>query len=111
MPINSKVLVWRENQGWTGPHTLISIDGQTCTIQLQNGPRQFRTTVVKPFLEENSIDQHNHNDANDNSFQPSSPKNDENQTTIRRNPPRQRQLPTRYDQNLVVTAFLSLKKN
>ena len=57
LPLNSDVRVWREHEGsngrggWTGPHTLLSIQGQTCTVDI-NGPRDFRTTVVKPYYTE-----------------------------------------------------------
>jgi len=44
--------VWREKGGWSGPHKLIAIDGQTCTIQMPHGPTQFRSTVVKPYYSE-----------------------------------------------------------
>ena len=48
LPLNSKVRVWRENKGWGGPYQLLSVDGETCIIELPNGPVRFRTTVVKP---------------------------------------------------------------
>jgi hypothetical protein len=56
-PINSKVLVWREgNTGqsgyWDGPFRLIGINNESCRVQLPHGPTDFRSTVVKPFLEE-----------------------------------------------------------
>ena len=58
-PLNSDVLVWREgNTGqsgkWTGPFKLLGIEGETCRVQLPRGPVEFRTTVVKPFLQEQS---------------------------------------------------------
>ena len=55
LPLNSEVLVWREGntgQGgkWTGPYNLLAIDGETCKVQLPNGPTSFRSTTVKPYL-------------------------------------------------------------
>lgn len=52
LPLNSNVLVWRENRGWTGPYKLLGMEGQQCSIDLPNGPTSFRSTVVKPYLAE-----------------------------------------------------------
>ncbi|CCD52037.1 similar to putative integrase [Botrytis cinerea T4] len=52
LPINSKVWVWREHKGWTGPHHLLGIRDQICTVKLSSGPTEFRTTQVKPHVEE-----------------------------------------------------------
>ena len=59
VPLNSDVLVWREgNTGqsgkWTGPFKLLGIERETCKVQLLRGPVEFRTTAVKPFLQEAS---------------------------------------------------------
>jgi hypothetical protein len=43
------VLVWRENKGWTGPYDIASIDGYNITVDMVNGPTQFRATHVKPY--------------------------------------------------------------
>ncbi|KAI0999447.1 hypothetical protein K3495_g8752 [Podosphaera aphanis] len=54
-PIGSQVLVWRIHQKkWTGPFKLIAITDETCTIEMPSGPTNFRSTVVKPYLENNS---------------------------------------------------------
>ena len=61
LPPNSKVRVWREHEGstkrggWTGPYTLLAIDGETCTVDI-NGARKFRTTVVKPYHQDGEED-------------------------------------------------------
>src|SRR5450432_3776685 len=52
---NSPVLVWREGNAnqtghWDGPYNLLTVEGETCTIQLTSGPTAFRSTVVKPYL-------------------------------------------------------------
>ena len=57
LPPNSPVLVWREgNTGqsghWDGPFDLLTIEGETCTIKLSSGPTTFRSTVVKPYLQD-----------------------------------------------------------
>ena len=50
LPLQSKVRVWREKKGWTGPYTLLATDNQTCTVEMPSGPTNFRSTVVKPYL-------------------------------------------------------------
>ena len=61
LPPNSKVLVWREGSGtaageWKGPLSLISMEGETCIIELPRGPTRFRSTSVKPYYEMNNGD-------------------------------------------------------
>src|SRR5436190_19117261 len=57
IPIGSPILVWRTHQhAWTGPFKLISTQGETCTINMPNGPTDFRTTVVKPYTTEQQGD-------------------------------------------------------
>src|SRR3984957_18233897 len=73
-PLNSDVLVWREGntgQGgkWTGPFKLLGIDRETCRIQLPRGPVEFRTTVVKPFLQE-QLDSSDSTDSSDSESNP-----------------------------------------
>lgn len=55
LPPNSPVLVWREgNTGqaghWDGPFNLLTVEGETCTLQMPHGPTPFRATSVKPYL-------------------------------------------------------------
>ncbi|KAI1007485.1 hypothetical protein K3495_g735 [Podosphaera aphanis] len=50
LPLQSLVQVWREKEGWTGPFRLLSTEGQTCTIDMPRGPRNFYSTVVRPHL-------------------------------------------------------------
>ena len=57
LPLNSPVLVWREGNGgqtgsWKGPYTMLSVDQETVTIELPHGPTAFRSTVVKPYLQD-----------------------------------------------------------
>ncbi len=49
LPINSDVLVQREQGGQKGPFKLLNITGETCKVLLPSGPTDFRSTVVKPF--------------------------------------------------------------
>ncbi|RAL58641.1 hypothetical protein DID88_003561 [Monilinia fructigena] len=56
LPVNSEVLVWREGKGtgsgkWTGPHILLRMEGETCTVELSSGPTDFRSTSVKHFTQ------------------------------------------------------------
>jgi len=52
LPINSEVLVWREKGKWSGPFKLLSMEGETCRVQLPSGPTDFRSTSVRPYLRE-----------------------------------------------------------
>ncbi|EKD18830.1 hypothetical protein MBM_03072 [Drepanopeziza brunnea f. sp. 'multigermtubi' MB_m1] len=48
LPIGSRVLVWRENQGWKGPFQLLGKQGHTCTVACPR-PTEFKSTSVKPY--------------------------------------------------------------
>lgn len=61
LPLNSEVLVWREGNTsqpghWDGPFRLLTVDNETCVIQLSSGPTPFRSTIVKPYLRANTDD-------------------------------------------------------
>lgn len=56
LPIQSDVRVWREKVGWTGPFTLLAIDGHNCTIEMPYGPTQFRSTVVRPYYRDGELE-------------------------------------------------------
>ncbi len=67
LPLQSDVLVWREgNTGhlgtWSGPFKLIATEGETCTISMPSGPVKFRSTVVKPYLNDETDAQIDVND-------------------------------------------------
>src|SRR5580692_7635500 len=107
-PLNSPVLVWREgNTGrsgnWTSPFKLLGIDGETCRIELPSGPTDFRSTEVKPYHqlepeEEDDNQGQNNEEPEETNDLPNVP---------RRNPQRDRQLPTRFRQNVAdVTVYL-----
>lgn len=103
LPVNSDVLVWREgNTGhsgkWTGPFKLMSIENETCKVQLPSGLTDFRTTVVRPYFEdhvEDHVDSQTEDQVDDQG---------EHQEP-RRNATRSRQLPARFRQN---TADISI---
>ena len=38
LPINSKVLVWREEKAWTGLYILIAVEDETYIVELLAGP-------------------------------------------------------------------------
>ena len=55
LPLNSPILIWREGPTgqpgyWSGLYNLLSIENETCTIQLPHRPTNFHSTVVKPYL-------------------------------------------------------------
>jgi len=103
------VLVWRERKGWKGPYRLLSIEGETCNVQLPSGPTHFRTTQCKPYLQEmqeaqeaqdeqaqeaqNEQAQRTQNEQAEDSQQAQNRQEPEPQEQTRRNPSRQRQLP------------------
>lgn len=75
LPISSLVRVWRENDGWKGPFRLLSINGEKCTIDHPRGPKTFRSTVVKPYLQapENTVDNQPTPEAQDTPLPPPLP--------------------------------------
>lgn len=53
MEAGSEVLVWRiHKKAWNGPYKLLTIEGETATVEINGRPTQFRTTVIKPYLRE-----------------------------------------------------------
>ena len=53
LPIRAPVLVQRTyKREWTGLYKLLSMEGETCAIELPSGPTDFRSTVVKPYYKE-----------------------------------------------------------
>jgi hypothetical protein len=99
LPLNSDVLVWREDGGWKGPFKLINITEETCKVLLPSGPTDFRTTVVKPYLQSKDPNQDQDTDqdqAKDDQAEDDQPR-----------PQRERRLPSRYRQNVAdISIFL-----
>jgi hypothetical protein len=128
LPLNSDVLVWREgNTGqsgkWTGPFKLIGLKGETCKIQLPSGPTDFRTTVVKPYLQpEHESEDDEPIESNEPYLQPEheseddepiesneNPQIEEQQTQPhkpRHNAERVRRLPTRFQNLADISIYL-----
>ncbi|KAI1005436.1 hypothetical protein K3495_g2776 [Podosphaera aphanis] len=53
-PIGLQALVWQIHlKKWTGPFKLLAITDDTCSIEMPSGPTNFRSTVVKPYSENN----------------------------------------------------------
>ena len=100
-PIGSDVLVWRAHQRtWTGPFRLISMEGETCTIEMPNGHSSFRSTAVKPYNKPDD-DDHEHPAHEQHDHQHDLP------VPPRRNPARRRQLPARFQNTADVAIYLS----
>ncbi|KAI1000126.1 hypothetical protein K3495_g8069 [Podosphaera aphanis] len=59
LPLNSDVRVWREKKGWMDLFKLLNIDDQTCTVEIPNGPVNFRSIVVKPYYSTLAIQNNN----------------------------------------------------
>ena len=56
--IRALVLVYRiHKKEWTGLYKLLSIEGETCVIELPSGPTKFRSTVVKLYYKDVSIEE------------------------------------------------------
>ena len=56
LPLQSDVRVWREKGGWKGPYKLLAVDGETCTVDMPHGPTKFRSTIVKPYYREETLE-------------------------------------------------------
>ncbi|KAM4060975.1 reverse transcriptase (RNA-dependent DNA polymerase) [Hirsutella rhossiliensis] len=54
LPLQSEVRVWREKDGWQGPFKIASIDTHNITIDTVNGPQVFRSTLVQPYLRDDT---------------------------------------------------------
>ena len=52
--LQSKVRVWCKKKRQQSPYKLITINSQTCTIQIPYRPSQFQLTVIKPYYKDNS---------------------------------------------------------
>ncbi|CRK29788.1 hypothetical protein BN1723_003653 [Verticillium longisporum] len=49
LELGSDVLVFREREKWTGPYKVISVSDTAVTVEMVNGPTEFRGTHVKPY--------------------------------------------------------------
>lgn len=53
-PLGSEMTVYHtNNNSWDRPFTLRNTNGEICTVQCTDGPKQSRSTVVKPYREGN----------------------------------------------------------
>lgn len=96
LDLNSEVLIWRENKGWSGPFRLLAIDGELCSVEVPNGPSNFRSTAVKPYLRNNG----NTNKIISGVAEPEL-------TVGRRNPSRRRLRPNRYCEKFFAGVFIN----
>src|SRR5579871_5780926 len=123
LPLLSPVLVWRKDTGqsghWTGPYTLLSMEGETCKVQLPHGPTDFRSTVVKPYLVEPPADSQTNprTDLRDENIatnaeplheQPQESLQEQPQEPLRKRPQRAHRLPARFQQNIAdISVYLT----
>ena len=49
LSLGSKVWIYREKKGWTGPFKVLGIADSDITVDTGNGPITFRNTHVKPY--------------------------------------------------------------
>lgn len=99
LKLNSDVLVWRENEGWTGPFKLLGIDGETCCVDMPNGQTNFRSTSVKPLHKESDS-------CNEEVMKSTQSEPTTNSEMNRRNPDRERRKPAKY-RDIFLTAFIN----
>ena len=50
LPLNSKVLIWRESGNWNGPYYLLAIENEIYCIQLPSRLTSFRSIFIKPYF-------------------------------------------------------------
>jgi hypothetical protein len=50
LPLQSEVRVWRKNKGWQGPYKVLAYEGHNVTLELPNGPTNFRSTIVASYF-------------------------------------------------------------
>jgi hypothetical protein len=98
LPLNSNVLVWREDSRWKGPFKLVNIIGETCKVQLPSGVTNFRTTIIKLYnKEEVGKEEESKEDADEEAEQEAEPR-----------PQRERRRPARYCQNVAdISIFIT----
>ena len=106
-PIGSEVLVWRIHLAkWTGPFKLLSIQGETCNVNMPHRPANFQTTLVNPYLQQENDEfdpANNNNDEDNENHNNQANDNDEPQ----QNPVWDRRLPSRYEQFISTTWLLN----
>ncbi|EED12694.1 conserved hypothetical protein [Talaromyces stipitatus ATCC 10500] len=104
---------------WKGPYKLLSVDGETCTIQFPNGPKQFRITVVRPYYKAPDENDQNTDSEHTNegpevpsgtNSTPPTPQDDESDTPTpqarpAQRPQRNRQLLAWYRDDLIQSVF------
>lgn len=65
LPIGSLDLVYRtEKDKWEGKFSLLDLKGETCTILFPNGPTQFRSNIVKKYVNEDSFNENSGTNEN-----------------------------------------------
>ena len=57
---------------------MLSIQGETCTIDMPNGPAEFCTTAVKPYTTD-AIDAEDSDDSNDDTIRVQMPEQEQEQ--------------------------------
>ena len=50
LPLNSKVLVWRESGNWNRPYRLLAVENEMCCVQFPSRPTRFKNMSVKPYF-------------------------------------------------------------
>ncbi len=103
LPLNSDVLIWREDKKWIESFKLLDMNDEICKIELSSESIDFRSTVIKSFLIE-SISDVESTDENVQSTESSS--DDENQNIALTRLTQARRLSLRYQNFADITVFL-----
>ena len=56
LPLQSDIRVWREIDGWSGPYKLTAKKGHTLTLELPNGPTDFRTLHCREYFRPHNLE-------------------------------------------------------
>ena len=52
LPLQLDIRVWHKKKGQKGLYKLITINGETYTVNILQGPAKFQLTIIKPYLTE-----------------------------------------------------------
>jgi hypothetical protein len=75
---------------WTGPYRLLTVEAEICSVELPNGPINFRSTSVKPYISDRTADADEVVENRDELGEPHENGEDNENDKIRRNPSRDR---------------------
>src|SRR6266568_3898501 len=51
LPLNSKVLIWRESGSWNGLYYLLAVENEICCVQFFSRPTSIKNMSIKPYFQ------------------------------------------------------------